>query len=129
MLFYVTLLIWNVLPYSQQHFFYGTYLAEILQINFVYSTACISFASWNHLQSFICERWSECPAQTPALTEWQYCLLAHLHKQRMYFLTLSTLFHLEVWKIMYSNQFGNLLCLVPTLVIFFFTVIFSGFVI
>jgi hypothetical protein len=90
-------------------------------MNCMYSTECISFACWNHLHWMICERWSEYPAQTPALTAWQYSLLPHLHKQWMYFPMLSKLFYLKVWKIIYSNQCGNLLFLVLTLVIIFFS--------
>jgi hypothetical protein len=72
----------------------------------------------------ICERWRECLAQTPALTACQHCLLEYLQTQRMYFPTFSTLFYLEVWKIMYSNQCvsgANISCN------FFFYCIFAWF--
>jgi hypothetical protein len=81
-------------------FFQWDIFGKVLKINCLCLTECISFAYWNHLHWMICERWRECPAETPALTACQYYLLEYLQTQRMYFPTFSTLFYLEVWKIM-----------------------------
>ena len=87
----------------------------------MYSTECISYAYWNPLHSMICEKWLECPAQFPALTAWQFTLLAYQPKPRMCFPMLFIVFCLEVWKIAYGNKCGNLLFLVLTFGRIFFS--------
>jgi hypothetical protein len=42
------------------------------------------------------ERWSEGLAHFPALTAWQFCVLAYLQKPIIYFPTLFILFCLEI---------------------------------